>query len=257
MTLYARKIVLRNCGHFSVIQSDFGADYRTHTHVSSEALFASLTRGVTWLPKPIIVKQDSYDFVRDYNPSALPVWFTPGLFVNKDGGHQLPFDVFDTTYFNVLHEVYPTTSKSYGFDKSGRLKQQSRPHHTPTYGTWQSIKPNNQLITNAFSPDIDLLERFVNGQTFLLGKKRTMMQIIHVGEIEEGQSGLGSCLTPFLQVPTTGVSLFQSFEVLAGTAKYLIMRGTTQPETRFIKFNERLAIPDFAIPLYINEKGGE
>lgn len=251
MTLYARKIVLCNCGHFTVIQSDFGADYRTHTHVSSEALFASLTRGVTWQPKPIIIKQDTDDFARDYNPSAFPLWFTPGLFVDENGRHQIPLEVYDTTYFNVLHEVYPTTSKSYGFDKSGKLKQQSRPHHTPTYGTWQSIKPNNRLITFAFSLDTALLEAFFIGQTYLLGKKRTMMQIVHAGELEEGIIQSGSCLTPFLQVPTTGASLFQSFEVLAGTIKYLIMRGTTQPETRFVQFGEDLAIPEFAIPSYM------
>lgn len=251
MTLYARKIVLRNCGHFTVIQSDFGADYRTHTHVSCEALFASLSRGVTWQPKPIVIKQDTDDFARDYNPSTFPLWFTPGLFVDASGRHQLSLEMYDTTYFNVLHEVYPTTSKSYGFDKSGKLEQQSRPHHTPTYGTWQSIKPNNSLITFAFAPNVMLLEAFAVGQTFLLGKKRTMMQIIHAGKVAEGKFQSGSCLTPFLQVPTTGASLFQSFEVLAGTIKYLIMRGTTQQETRFIQFSEDLTIPEFAIPLYM------
>ena len=210
-----------------------------------------MTRGLTWQPKPIIIKQDTDDFARDYNPSALPLWFTPGLFVDENGRHQLPLEVYDTTYFNVLHEVYPTTSKSYGFDKSGELKQQSRPHHTPTYGTWQSIKPNNRLITFAFSSNTALLEAFFIGQTFLLGKKRTMMQIVHAGELEEGIIQSGSCLTPFLQVPTTGASLFQSFEVLAGTIKYLIMRGTTQPETRFVQFSEDLAIPEFAIPSYM------
>lgn len=251
MTLYARKIVLRNCGRFTVIQSDFGADYRTHTHVSSEALYASLTRGATWQPKPIIVKQDTDDFGRDYNPSALPLWFTPGLFVNENGGHRLAMDVFDTAYFNVLHEVYPTTSKSYGFDKSGNIKQQSRPHHTPTYGTWQSIKPDNRLVTVVFSPDAALMGAFEIGQTFLLGKKRTMMQIIHAREIMTGSSQTGSCLTPFLQVQPGDVSLFQSFEVLAGTMKYLIMRGTTRPDSRFVQFAASLAIPYFAIPEYM------
>lgn len=251
MTLYARKIVLRNCGHFTVIQSDFGADYRTHTHVSCEALFASLTRGATWQPKPIIIKQDTDDFVRDYNPEAFPLWFTPGLFINENGRHQLPLELYDTTYFNVLHEVYPTTSKSYGFDKSGNLEEQSRPHHSPTYGTWQSIKPDNRLITFAFSPENRLLDVFTIGQTYLLGKKRTMMQIEYLEDVEEGKTQTGSCETPFLQVPTTGASLFQSFEVLAGTMKYLIMRGITQSDTRFVRFSDRLALPEFAFPSYM------
>ena len=251
MTLFARKIVLRNCGRFTVVQSDFGADYRTHTHVTSEALYASLTRGLTWQPVPVVIKNDNYDFARDYDLAARPIWFTPGIFLNQADRHQLAHDAFDTTYFNVLHEVYPTTSKSYGFDKSGELKQQSRPHHTPTYGTWQGIKPDHRLVTYAFSPDKALLEGFIENQTFLLGKKRTMVQITHMEAVVEGENKSGSCLTPFLQVPTTGVSFFQSFEILAGTMRYLVMRGTTQPETKYVRFGESLAIPSFAIPPHL------
>lgn len=247
MTLYARHIILRNCGRLTVVQSDFGADYRTHTHVTSEALYASLTRGVTWNPQPIVVNQDLYDFARDYDLSALPIWFTPGIFLNSADSYQLPYDAFDTTYFNVLHEVYPTTSKSYGFDKSGELKQQARPNHTPTYGTWQSIKPDHRMMTYVFSPESELLDNFIVGQTFLLGKKRTMVQICELGEILTGEAKTGSCMTPFLQVPPNGVSLFQSFEVLAGTMRYLIMRGLTQPQTDYIQFGENIAIPNFGI----------
>lgn len=254
MALYARKIVLRNCGRFTVIQSDFGADYRTHTHVTSEALYASLTRGLTWQPIPVIISNDIYDFAHHYDVAARPIWFTPGIFLNQSNKHQLEHDAFDTTYFNVLHEVYPTTSKSYGLDKSGELKQQSRPHHTPTYGTWQGIKPDHRLVTYAFSPDQALLEEFVVNQTFLLGKKRTMVQITHMEKIVEGTNQSGSCLTPFLQVPTDGVSLFQSFQILAGTMRYLVMRGMTQSETKHVQFGDKLAIPNFAIPAYIEKQ---
>lgn len=253
MTLYARKIVLRNCGRFTVVQSDFGADYRTHTHVTSEALYASLTRGATWHPQIVTVKQDSYDFARDYDLQAMPVWFTPGIFLAPESGSVFPQDALDATYFNVLHEVYPTTSKSYGFDKSGELKQQKRPQHTPTYGTWQAIKPNHRFMTYAFSPDVGLLNRFVTDQTYLLGKKRTMVQITVTGEILNGKINEGSCLTPFLQVPTTGVSLFQSFEILAGTVRYLIMRGQTRSRTTYIQFSDDLTIPDFAVPEHMQK----
>lgn len=256
MTLYARKIVLRNCGRFTVIQSDFGADYRTHTHATSEALYASLTRGTTWQPRTIVVNDDVDDFVRDYNPSVLPIWFTPGVFLGESGESQLPHASFDATYFNVLHEVYPSTSKSYGFDKMGTLKLQSRPHHTPTYGTWQGIKPDHRLATYAFSPDYALIQGFAYGQTYLLGKKRTMMQISETGEIMRGETQTGSCLTPYLQVSTRGVALFQSFEVLAGTMRYLIMRGITQEGARFVQFNNDLAIPEFAIPSYMKDAQG-
>lgn len=257
MTLYARKIVLRNCGRFTVVQSDFGADYRTHTHVTSEALYASLTRGATWRPQVITIKQDGYEFVRDYDVQAIPVWFTPGVFLAPNGEHLFPQTALDTTYFNVMHEVYPTTSKSYGFDnKSGGLIQQNRPHHTPTYGTWQGIKPNNRFATFAYSSDATLLNDFFTGQTFLLGKKRTMVQILEAGEILMGETNNGSCLTPFLQVPTTGVSYFQSFEVLSGTVRYLVMRGRTKAGTSYVQFDENLSLPEFVIPVYMHWQSG-
>ena len=36
-SFYGQQITLRNCGRFTVVKSDFGADYRTHTHVTEEA----------------------------------------------------------------------------------------------------------------------------------------------------------------------------------------------------------------------------
>lgn len=252
MTLYARKIVLRNCGRFTVVQSDFGADYRTHTHVTGEALYASLTRGATWSPQVITTKHDSYEFVRDYDVQAMPIWFTPGIFLSPNGERLFPQSALDTAYFNVLHEVYPTTSKSYGFDsKSGELVQQSRPHHSPTYGTWQGIKPNNRFSTIAYSPDSKLLNDFVVGQTFLLGKKRTMVQILELDKVLTGTRVNGSCSTPFLQMPTKGISYFLSFEVLAGTARYLVMRGQTKANTTSVHFDENLAIPEFVMPSFV------
>lgn len=110
--LYARAITLRNCGRFTVVASDFGSDYRTHTHVTSEALYASLTRGATWQPRLINLKDDPYDFVRAYNVKEMPIWFLPGVFI-ADGDPRLPDAYLDTTAFNVVHEFYPSTSQSY------------------------------------------------------------------------------------------------------------------------------------------------
>lgn len=254
MTLYARQIVLRNCGRFTVVQSDFGADYRTHTHVTSEALYASLTRGVTWRPKPIVVNKDSYDFAHDYDLAALPIWFTPGLFLDLANSYRLPHDAFDTAYFNVLHEAYPTTSKSYEYKRSGEVKQHdNRPHHIPTYGTWQSIKPDYRMTTYAFSHDVVLLENFKVGQTYLLGKKRTMMQITVVTDAIKGQLQDGAQMTPFLQVPPMDiVNRFQSFEMLTGTLRYAIVRGVSRPDTQHYHFSDELNLPIFAIPHHIS-----
>lgn len=259
MALYARQIVLRNCGRFTVIQSDFGADYRTHIHVTVQALYASLTRGATWRPQPIILKKDRYDFERDYDLDALPLWFIPGIFrtnVQEEAGNEnLPQDKLDSSHFNVLHELYPTTSGGYSFDKkTGQLKTSKRPQHVLTYGTWQAILPNCRLVTYAFSSERKHLDDFTEGQTYLLGKKRTMMQVVRVGKIMSGVPTRGSCLTPYLQVTQDDIPKFQSFEVLAGTLRYLILRGETLPETNYLWFSDDLMLPQFAVPDHLHQQ---
>lgn len=245
MTLYARSLTLRNCGRFTVIASDFGADYRTHTHVTSEALYASLTRGATWRAGgtvagqavyPVIeVKKDRYEFTADYDLAALPIWFTPGLFGSQNE-FRLPDKALDAGYFNVVHEAYPTTSGKYEF-KKGELKGSKRPTQVPTYGTWQGILPNNELQTFGLASDPDLLTAFEIGQTYMLGKKRTMMQIVALSEIVEGIESVGACQTGYLQVRPEEMQQFAAFEVLAGTMRYLIARGTTHPETSYFEFS--------------------
>lgn len=187
MPIYARRIILRNCGRFSVIASDFGSDYRTHTHVTGEALYASLTRGATWQPRPITIKRDEYDFERDYDVAEMPIWFTPGVFLTNEDGYRLPECALDTNYFNAIHEAHPSTSGGFKFDrKTDRLKPSSRPSHVPTYGMWQAVLPDRRLHTLAFSPERELLDRFTSDQTFLLGKKRTMFQIVDLSSITTG-----------------------------------------------------------------------
>lgn len=246
MTLYARAITLRNCGRFTVIASDFGGDYRTHTHVTSQALYASLTHGATWraggtvkdrLVYPSIrVKKDRYDFAADYDLQALPLWFTPGLFTRRDR-EDLSDQALDAGYFNVVHECYPSTGKQFKFDKQGRLKQTDRPSRVPTYGTWQGILPDRRLQTVALAYDLALLEGFEIGQTYLLGKKRTMMQITSLSEIVPGEKKHGICETGLLQLTPEQVALFHSFDIVAATMRYLILRGETREKVEFIEFD--------------------
>ncbi len=254
MSLYARKLVLRNCGRFTSIQSDFGADYRTQTYVSSEALYASLTRGRTWRAPPIVLKRDRYDFAADYDLESYPIWFTPGIFA-QHGSYRLPRQAFDTAYFNVVHEAYPTTSKGYTFEhKTGELKKGKRGKHVPTYGTWQGILPDHHLVTWVFGSDEQLLNTFEVGQTFLLGKKRTMMQLIKVGDVAPLREEKGAFMTPFLQMDTRQIGFFQSFEVLATTMRHLIMRGNTKQDGDcWVSEGEsiKLALPKFIIPAHL------
>ena len=124
--LYARAITLRNCGRFTVVASDFGSDYRTHTHVTSEALYASLTRGATWKPHIIDLKNDAYAFTETYDVPKMPIWFLPGLFLDESG-YLLSDEHLDASAFNVVNEFYPSTSKCYVL-KRGNLEELSLIH---------------------------------------------------------------------------------------------------------------------------------
>jgi hypothetical protein len=228
-----------------VIASDFGSDYRTHTHVTSEALYASLTRGVTWRPHVIHIKEDPASFPLAYDTSALPLWFVPGVF---EAPGPDPADLaLDTAVWNVVHEFYPTTSKSY-IMQHGEVVEQPRPKHVPTYGTIQSLLPDHRLLTYAFAAEPQFLDAFEQGQTFLLGKKRTMMQLMDVSPIVEGAERHGTCTTGWLELPQTFGGRFQSFEVAAVTMRYLIIRGTTREAGDYIEFPSvggTICLPDF------------
>jgi len=245
--LYARAITLRNCGRFTVVASDFGSDYRTHTHVTSEALYAGLTRGATWRPRLIDLQDDPDAFTAAYDVMKLPIWFLPGLFI-AEGRHHLSDVHLDATAFNVVSEFYPSTSRSYRFKRT-RLEERNRPYYVPTYGTIQAIKPHRRLVTYAFSPRRKLLERFTERQTFLLGKKRTMVQIVRLSEVTEGEIKFGCCNTGwYLELPPDSGRLFGNFEVLAATMRYLVIRGMTREATDYIEFpfsGTDICLPDF------------
>ena len=243
---YARAITLRNCGRFTVVASDFGSDYRTHTHVTSEALYAGLTRGVTWRPHLIDLKHDADTFTLAYDVPQMPIWFFPGVFT-AEGSHRLPDADLHTTAFNVVHEFYPTTSRSYVFNGSG-LEEKGRPSHVPTYGTVQAIKPDRRVATWAFSPRRELLEEFAAGQVFMLGKKRTMFQILDLSTLAEGQRELGICATPFLQIGVEDVVHFATYEVLAATLRYLLIRGEVREPTPYWRFScddRHMCVPEW------------
>lgn len=247
--LYARAITLRNCGRFTVVASDFGSDYRTHTHVTSEALYASLTRGATWQPCLIDLKNDPADFTLAYKVATMPIWFLPGIFL-ANGSYRLPDASLDTTAFNVVHEFYPSTSRGYVF-KHGGLEEKNRPYHVPTYGTIQAVKPDGRLRTYAFSPRRELLESFAKGQTFILGKKRTMFQIVDLSAVAEGTQKRGKCTTSWLELPPDYIGCFEYFQVLAATMRYVILRGTTR-EVGYVEFSFRdvnLCLPDFYLAM--------
>lgn len=234
--LYARAVLLRNCGRFTHVSSDFGSQYRTHAFASSEALYASLTRGVTWRHESTFVdlKEDAGKsaredyFFRDYDVKKKPIWFTPGVFV--DGKLRLlpkHRGVVDRNDFNVLDEGYPGTGGG------------GRAYFVPTYGNVESVLPDHRLLTCILSPHKSELERFAHGQTFLMGKKRAMFELVDTSEVAElveveGEIPIEECQP--VQVKMGEVSNFREYEILAATARYLLVRGRTREASSAVLF---------------------
>ena len=242
--LYATSLWLRNCGRFTHVSSDFGAQYHTHIFVTSEALYAALTRGVTWKHEDRLVdlntdalKPTTNYFFCDYDVEAKPIWFTPGLFV--DGTlNPLPKQrgVVDRNDFNVIDEDYPGTGGA------------GRKYYCPTYGQIESVLPGHRMLTHAFSPCREELEAFSLQQTFMLGKKRTMFQVMKKSELIEGRRNQGECSAGWLQYPPHFSSRFRGFEVLAATMRYIILRGTARDAVEYLEFSlpeGDLRLPDF------------
>ena len=140
-----------------------------------------------------------------------------------------------------------STSKCFVF-KNGNLEEKPRPHHIPTYGTIQAIKPDHRLVTYAFTPKKELLEGFAVGQTFILGKKRTMFQIVEMSDVEEGLWKDGICGTSWLELPPNYGSKFQQFQILSATMRYIIVKGLTKDNAKYIEFmidSNSICLPDF------------
>ena len=245
MMLYARTLMLRNCGRFTHVSSDFGSQYHTHTFVTGEALYASLTRGVTWRHESRFVdleedakKEMSGDyFFCDYDVQAKPIWFTPGVFVDE---RLRPLTkerrVVDKNDFNVIDEGHPGTGGG------------NRPYYVPTYGRIESVLPDHRLLTYALSPRLREVESLAIDQTFMMGKKRTMFQVVALSPIVEGVWKRGECTTGWLELLPTDGGRFQRFEILAATMRYIVLRGTTREELDYVEFafpEGNLCLPNF------------
>jgi hypothetical protein len=254
--LHARALLLRNCGRFTHVQSDFGSQYYTHNFVTSEALYASLTRDLTWrrAGKFVDLEEDGKKSARDdyffcdYDVKKKPIWFTPGLFV--DGQLRLlakQHGVVDRNDFNVIDEAYPNTGGG------------GRPYYVPTYGRIESILPDHRLFTCALSLEPEELESFQAGQTFLMGKKRTMFQLVDLSttvEMIEARdfADINECQP--IQVKVDEMQNFREYEVLAGTARYLLARGRAQESSlaaSFSPFGEISALR-CVLPVFWTEK---
>jgi hypothetical protein len=235
--LYARAITLRNCGRFLHVLSDFGSNYQTHAFLSSEMLHAGLGRERTRRPRVFAAAMDQYDFFSDFAIREWPVWFTPAMLIDSSGKALAKSrrDA-DVHTFNSLKEGVP------GIQDNDKF---------PKFGTMETILPGRRFRTIAVSPEKELLEQFEVGQIFWMGKKRTMFQIAEGGlsDIINGIADEKAWQTPFIQVSMNDSTTFTSFEIVAATQRYMLMRGQTQQVAGWSFGDE--GVPLFALVKFI------
>lgn len=229
-TLYGRQITLRNCGRFVHVSADFGSEYTTHAHLSSEMLYAGLTREQSRKPRDFRAAMNGYHFLDDFDLTALPLWFTVAVLTGPtlESGRTRVRDVHT---FNSLLESAP------GVQTNDRL---------PKYGTMETILPDQRFLTVALSPRSDLLSRFSMQQVFWMGKKRTMFQILGLGDIIPGIWEHGPCRTRAIQIGPPDVPLFEAMQVLAATQRYLVVEGALS-DTTYLSLGAVEAIPRIAV----------
>lgn len=214
--MYTRLINLRTCGYFSLVKSDYGTEYKTTEFISSEALYASFTRERTRVFGSISENMEN-DFLKWYDVRKEPIWFLPGIFNSLEKSEHV---------FNVIDELRPTTSK-YSIYKKGEWTQSSR-SFLPTFGSTETMVPNQVFTTWILSNKKNLLENYHLEQVFLLGKKRTMVQVVGISEIGVLEKTADKSETWPLPLQLEDLSKFQAYELLWHTPRYLIAKGITQ-----------------------------
>lgn len=241
MELYARQITLRNCGRFMHVASDFGSNYQTHPFLSQEMLYAGLTRERSRMPRAFSTAMEDYDFHRDFRLAELPVWFSVGILVDRQG-RLLPKarGVADINLFNSLSEGTP------GIQSDDRF---------PKYGSMEAVLPDNRFVALAVSPRPEHLRAFVDGQVYWMGKKRTMFQVCALTEVVKGQNQHGDCQSCFVQIVPDDTPRFRRLQAIAGTQRYIVVRGELT-DIDFVRFEFRRGRPDnqVEVPWFVLER---
>lgn len=246
MELYARQITLRNCGRFMHVASDFGSNYQTHPFLSQEMLYAGLTRERSRVPRAFSTAMEGYDFHRDFRVAELPLWFSVGILVDRQG-RPLPKarGVADINLFNSLSEGMP------GIQSDDRF---------PKYGSMEAILPDNRFIVLAVSPRPEHLAAFVQGQVYWMGKKRTMFQLCELTEVVRGQKHHGDCQSCFVQIVPDDTPRFRRLQAIAGTQRYIVVCGEVA-NTDFMRFEfqrgnsgHQVEVPWFVLERFLGQE---
>ncbi len=238
-TLYGRRVLLRNCGRFLHVAGDFGSNYSTHPYLSSEMLYAGLTRELSRRPRTFAEKMSGYDFFGDFDVASVPVWFTPGVLVDGGTGRAVgrARNLLDIHLFNSTLEERPS------IQDNDRL---------PKYGSMETVLPGNLFSALAISSGKDSLAVYAEGQVFWMGKKRTMFQIAELGEVTAAEFRDGNCATEYVQVSSQAVKAFEAYSVLGASQRYLVVSGEGFFEHLSFPTKELRCIPKFAIQEFLD-----
>jgi hypothetical protein len=251
-SLSSRWLVLRNCGRFLHTSADFGSEYTTHVHLSSEMLYAGLTREQTRRPRGFGAAMAAYHFADDFNVAALPIWWTVGMLLNlkatEDAGMAVAAALSDGTLSRLyeggksrrtvdVQTFNSTLEATPGIQTNDRL---------PKYGRMETLLPDRRFLTFAFSTRRELLAGFTPGQVFWMGKKRCMFQIITLGAVQELAWQKGACETPAIQIGPEDVSQFSAMQVLAATQRCLVVRGGMQ-RVDYVRLGTKEGVPALAL----------
>jgi len=219
--MYARVLLLRNCGRYTMVRSDLGSDYMTSRFLSEESMYAGLTREVTRQFGRIKPKMESV-FSKAYDIPSKPIWFTPGIFVD-DAFHVQDVVALDRMKYNVIDEAIPSTNKSTVYDKNGVRSIKDR-NHTATFGSIESVLPGQYVFTIGISPHQELLRAYREQDVYLMGKKRSMFEVMGCSDITTLQEDEMEHTVP-VQVQMGQLDTFHSYTIHEVNARYFLVEG--------------------------------
>jgi len=256
--VYGRVIIIKNCGRFLNIASDFGSEYKTHPFLTEQMVYAGLTRENELISEQELQVEkgevpEDYDFNKRYGiPNGR--YFTCGYIIDKsdyEEGDEIELwnknrENSDINDFNSIQEDTGKTDQS----------------NLPTYGNIEWILPNNYFLTFAFSTDKEYLNNYYKDQTFYMGKKRTMFQIeqmskVVVSECEKREAEL---FLP-IQVSNEEIEKFNYYNILTLTQRYILVKGKTKETNVYnwkidFKGLNEIQLPEFFVKK-LHDLGGQ
>lgn len=252
--VYGRLIILKNCGRFLNIESDFGSEYKTHPFLTEQMTYAGLTRENKLINNDEVkiekgIVPEKYNFNRRYNiPNGR--YFTCGYIINKEklnekGEIELWSKNRNNTDINDFNSIDETNA---GVQENEKM---------PKFGNIESLLPNNYFIVFAFSLDKEYLKNYYLGQTFYMGKKRTMFQIENISNIRSStENKIKADIQLPIQIERNEIKNFDYYNIVTLTRRYMLIKGKTDKIKNFswkldYKNIQNINLPSFFIKKYL------